>query len=235
VLTLQEVVQSIDHTLLNPVATEQDFRNLCREAKELGFKAVCVLPCYVPFCAEQLQDSAVVVATVIGFPLGANSSKVKAVEARQAFLDGAVEVDMVIKMGALKDHKLNDVYEDIRQVVDVARSFAERKLVKVIIETGLLTDEEKRWACEMAVKAGADFVKTSTGFNGGGATVEDVRLMAAVVGKEAQVKASGGIRTWEQAEKLLQAGASRLGTSSGEKIVKQYQALYTIEGVNKEL
>ncbi len=220
---LQEVIQSIDHTLLNPAAMEKDYIHLCGQAKEIGFKAVCVLPCYVPFCVAQLQNSAVLVATVVGFPLGANASEVKAFEADRAFRAGAAEVDMVIPLGALKEHRYNDAYDDLAQVVKVARTFPERKIVKVIIETGLLTAEEKRVACELVVKAGADFVKTSTGFNGGGATVEDVRLLSDVVSDKVKVKASGGIRTWQQAEKLLLAGASRLGTSSGVKIIQEYE------------
>lgn len=222
--TLQEVVQSIDHTLLKPVAIEEDYRRLCREAIENGFKAVCVLPFYVPFCVQQLHNTAVAVATVIGFPLGANASMVKAYEAEKAFRDGATEVDVVIQLGALKEQRYHDVLADIQQVVNVARDFQERKIVKVIIETGLLTAEEKKMACALALKAGADFVKTSTGFNGGGATVEDVRLLAEITRGQAGVKASGGIRTWEQAEKLLQAGASRLGTSSGVQIVQEYKS-----------
>lgn len=222
VFTLQEVVQSIDHTLLNPAATEKDYRLLCGQAVKRAFKAVCVLPCYVPFCVQQLQNSPVLVATVVGFPLGANRAKIKVWEAQQAFADGAAEIDVVINIGALKDGHFNVVAEELQQLVQVARAFSERKIVKVIIETGLLTEPEKRKAGELAVEAGADFVKTSTGFNGGGATVEDVRLLAAVCGDQARVKASGGIRTWEQAEKLLLAGACRLGTSSGEKIVREY-------------
>lgn len=220
--TLQEVVHSIDHTLLKPVAMEEDYRRLCREAVEYGFKAVCVLPFYVPFCVEQLRNTTVAVATVIGFPLGANASTVKAFEAEKALCDGAAEVDVVMQLGALKEHRYHDVLADLQQVVKAARAFCERKIVKVIIETGLLTVEEKKMACELAVRAGADFVKTSTGFNGGGATVEDVRMMAEIIGGQARVKASGGIRTWEQAEKLLLAGASRLGTSNGVQIVQEF-------------
>jgi deoxyribose-phosphate aldolase len=220
--SLKEVVQKIDHTLLKPNSTEKEYLQLCREAKELGFKAVCVLPYYVPFCVEQLKNSSVVVATVVGFPLGANQQGVKAFEADKAFTNGATEVDMVINIGALKDGKIKDVFLDIQQVVDVAKTFSD-KLIKVIIETGLLTGEEKRLACQLAVEAGADFVKTSTGFNSGGATVDDVLLMVSTVGKKAKVKAAGGIRTWAQAKKLLSAGASRLGTSSGKNIVAQYQ------------
>lgn len=222
--TLQEIVRSIDHTLLKPVAGEEDYRRLCREAIEYGFKAVCVLPYYVPFCVAQLRNTAVAVATVIGFPLGANASEVKAYEAEKAFRDGAAEVDVVMQLGALKEQRYHDVLEDLQQVVKVAHAFQEQKIVKVIIETGLLTVEEKKVACELVVKAGADFVKTSTGFNGGGATVEDVSLMADIVGDKALVKASGGIRTWEQAEKFLLAGASRLGTSSGVQIVQEYKS-----------
>jgi len=227
--SLNDVVQSIDHTLLKPDAPEKDYLQLCGEAKELGVKAVCVLPYYVSFCRQQLQESAVEVATVVGFPLGANTPGLKAWEAQKAFSEGAAEVDMVINLGALKDRKTAVVLADIQQVVKVAESFSEKKLVKVIIETGLLTDEEKILACELAVKAGAHFVKTSTGFNGGGATVEDVRLMVKTVGNRAKVKASGGIRSWTQAEELLLAGASRLGTSNGRKIITEYQRLMTIK------
>jgi len=227
--TLQELVQSIDHTLLKPVATEEDYRRLCREAIEYGFKAVCVLPFYVPFCVEQLRNTAVAVATVIGFPLGANASMVKAYEAEKAFRDGAAEVDVVMQLGALKEQRYDEVLADLQQVVKVARAFCERKMVKVIIETGLLTAEEKKMACTIAVQAGADFVKTSTGFNGGGATVEDVRLLAEITGGRARVKASGGIRTWEQAEKLLLAGASRLGTSSGVQIVQEFVSFANLD------
>lgn len=222
--SLSEVVKSIDHTLLKPNSTEKDFLLLCREAKELGVKAVCVLPYYVPFCVQQLQDSSVVVATVLGFPLGADSPGLKAIEAQKVFSDGATEVDMVINIGALKDGKISDVFEDIQQVVKVAQSFPDKETkVKVIIECCLLTNEEKELACDLAVKAGAHYVKTSTGFNGGGATVEDIMLMTKAVGNKAKVKASGGIRFWKQAEELLLAGASRIGTSSGKIIVAQYQ------------
>jgi deoxyribose-phosphate aldolase len=220
--SLREVAQKIDHTLLKANATEKEYVQLCCEAKGYRFKAVCVLPYYVPFCVEQLKDSAVVVATVVGFPLGANSFEVKAFEAEKAFLAGATEVDMVLNLGALKDGKIKDVLLDIQQVVEVAKTFTNR-LVKVIIETGLLTVTEKRLACQLAVEAGADFVKTSTGFNSGGATVDDVLFMVSTVGKKAKVKAAGGIRTWTQAEKLLRAGANRLGTSRGKDIMIQYQ------------
>ena len=223
--SLKEVVQSIDHTLLKPDSTHHDFLHLCCEAKELGVKAVCVLPYVVHFCVQQLQDSSVVVATVIGFPLGANSSGIKALEAQRAFTDGATEVDMVLNIGALKDRRISEVFTEIEEVVKVAQTFS-GKLVKVIIETGLLTAEEKRIACELAVKAGANFVKTSTGFNSGGATVDDVRLMAEAVREKAKIKASGGIKTWAQAEKLLLAGASRLGTSSGKNIITEYIEQY---------
>jgi len=223
--SLEEVVQSIDHTLLKPDSTQKDFLQLCSEAKELGVKAVCVLPYVVPFCKQQLQNTSVVVATVIGFPLGANTLETKAFEAQKAFSDGATEVDMVLNIGALKDRRLADVFADIEQIVKVAHTFS-NKLVKVIIETGLLTVEEKRIACELVMKAGADFVKTSTGFNHGGATVDDVRLLAETVGEKVKIKASGGIKTWAQAEKLLLAGASRLGTSNGKNIVNQYLEQY---------
>ncbi|MDD2402773.1 MAG: deoxyribose-phosphate aldolase [Clostridia bacterium] len=220
--SLLEVLQSIDNTLLKPDLKDKDYIKFCEESKEQGFKAVCVLPYYVPLCVEQLKNSCVSVVTVIGFPLGANSSEVKAFETKKAFIDGAVEVDMVINIGALKDKKTNVVYDEIKKVVDVAGTFS-NKLVKVIIETSLLTDEEKILACKIAVEAGVDFVKTSTGFNGAGATVEDIKLINSVVREKAKVKASGGIRTWEKAEKLLLAGANRIGTSKGKLIIDQYK------------
>lgn len=217
--SLQEVAQSIDHTLLKPDSTEKQVIELCREARDFGFKAVCVLPCYVSVAVNTLKESGIAVATVIGFPLGAHLPEVKAYEAKLAFSQGAAEVDMVINVGALKEKKMSYIYDDIRAVVSEARAYP-GKVVKVIIETALLSREEKLLACQAAVEAGADFVKTSTGFGGGGATVEDVQLMAEAVGGKAKVKASGGIRTWEQAQALMKAGARRLGTSSGPAILQ---------------
>ncbi len=224
-MTPQELARLIDHTALKPDTTEARIRTLCEEARRYGFAAVCVNPCYVPLAAELLQDSPVAVCTVVGFPLGVNRTAIKAAEAEQAIRDGAAELDMVLNIGLLKSGRHRAVLEDIRAVVDVARqapppSGRDRILVKVILETALLTDAEKEHACRLALEAGADFVKTSTGFAGGGATVEDVALMRRVVGDRMGVKASGGIRTRAQAEALVAAGASRLGTSAGVALVQ---------------
>lgn len=218
----QEIIaKSIDHTLLKPDATFAQIHHLVEEAKQYRFFSVCVNPSYVATCAELLKGSGVQVCTVIGFPLGASSSATKAFETSHAIKDGAHEIDMVINIGALKSQKLLLVEEDIRDVVFAA----EGKVVKVIIETSLLTDEEKVLACQIAEKAGASFVKTSTGFNGGGATVEDIKLMRESVSSKVEVKASGGIRDLETAKKMLAAGASRLGTSAGVSIVKGLTSL----------
>jgi deoxyribose-phosphate aldolase len=207
----------IDHTLLKPTATVDQIAALCGEAAAAGFAAVCVNPCHVPLAAARLAGSLVKVCSVIGFPLGANSTYIKAEEARRAVEQGAGEVDMVMQIGALKAGKLVDVEEDILQVVKAAGSAP----VKVIIEACFLTDEEKTAACKLAVSAGAKFVKTSTGFGSGGATPADVRLMRSTVGPAFGVKASGGIRTLEDALAMLEAGANRLGTSSGMQILSQ--------------
>lgn len=212
----EKISRSIDHTLLKPDATFTQIHHLVDEAREHNFYSVCVNPSYVATCAELLKGSGVQVCTVIGFPLGANSSATKAFETAHAIKDGADEVDMVINIGALKSQKLLLVEEDIRDVVYAA----EGKIVKVIIETSLLTNEEKVIACQLAEKAGAKFVKTSTGFNGGGATVEDITLMKESVSTMMGIKASGGIRDTETAKKMLAAGATRLGTSAGIAIVK---------------
>lgn len=215
--TIQDTIsRSIDHTLLRPEATINQINVLVEEAKQHRFFSVCVNPTYVATCAELLKGSGVQVCTVIGFPLGANSTATKAFETAHAIKDGADEVDMVINIGALKSQKLLLVEDDIRDVVFAA----EGKVVKVIIETSLLTDEEKVIACQLAEKAGANFVKTSTGFSGGGATVEDIQLMKQSVSSNMGIKASGGIRDLEGAKKMLAAGATRLGTSAGVSIVK---------------
>lgn len=214
----EKIARSIDHTLLKPDATIAQIHNLVEEAKQYRFFSVCVNPSYVATCAELLRGSGVQVCTVVGFPLGANSSATKAFETSHAIKDGADEIDMVINIGALKSQKLLLVEEDIRDVVFAA----EGKVVKVIIETSLLTDEEKVVACQLAEKAGATFVKTSTGFNGGGATVEDVTLMKESVSTTVGVKASGGIKDLETAKKMLAAGATRLGTSAGVAILKGF-------------
>ncbi|MDN5386721.1 deoxyribose-phosphate aldolase [Bacillus sp. LB7] len=213
----KQMARMIDHTLLKPDAVKSEIEALCKEAREYGFASVCVNPCWVKLCAELLKDSEVKVCTVIGFPLGAASPETKAFETRQAIADGAGEVDMVINIGALKDRDTGTVEHDIRAVTDAA---AGKALVKVIIETSLLTDEEKRLACELAVKAGADFVKTSTGFSGGGATVQDIKLMRENVGPDIGVKASGGVRDKEIALAMIEAGATRIGASAGVSIVK---------------
>ncbi|WP_075981950.1 deoxyribose-phosphate aldolase [Bacillus massilinigeriensis] len=212
----------IDHTLLKANATQEEILKLTQEAKENLFASVCVNPTWVKFAAEQLKDTPEVkVCTVIGFPLGATTTEVKAFETKNAIENGATEVDMVINIGALKDKNFELVEQDIKGVVDAAKGKA---LTKVIIETSLLTDEEKVKACELAVKAGTDFVKTSTGFSTGGATPEDIALMRKVVGPEIGVKASGGVRSLEDAEKMVQAGATRIGASSGVAIMKGQQS-----------
>lgn len=210
----KDLASKIDHTILAPAATRADIKKLCAEAKQYGFASVCVNPCHVAFCAEELKGSEVKVCTVIGFPLGANTTEVKVLEASDAIKNGATELDMVINIGAVKDKRFEDVYHDIKLIKDVCKSL----VLKVIFETCLLTDEEKIKVCDLCVCAGADYVKTSTGFSTGGATVEDVRLMATHA-KGLKVKASGGVRDLETALKMIEAGASRIGTSSGIKIV----------------
>jgi deoxyribose-phosphate aldolase len=212
----------IDHTLLKPEATRDDIRRLCEEAARFGFASVCIHPWNVPLAAELLRGTKVKVCTVIGFPLGATLSQVKIYEAEEAIKLGAQEVDMVINVGALKSGQDDMVESDIRGVVDVAhRSGA---ICKVILETSLLTTEEKVRASLASKKAGADFVKTSTGFSTGGATAEDVALMRAVVGSEIGVKASGGVRTLEDLKKMVCAGATRIGASASVKIMEQAAA-----------
>lgn len=214
-----ELNKYIDHTLLKPEATSDDIIKLCEEAKQYKFKAVCVNPSYVSLCKEHLSNSDVKIATVIGFPLGANTIESKVYETENALINGAEEIDMVINIGKLKSGDFDYVYNEIRKVVNKAN---ERKaIVKVIIETCLLTDDEKIKACELAKKANAKFVKTSTGFSTGGAKVEDVRLMKKVVGDDLEVKASGGIRDLETFKKMIEAGATRIGTSSGVKIINE--------------
>lgn len=212
------LAKMIDHTLLKPDATPDQIAQLCFEARKYQFASVCVNPTWVKLCAQLLEGSAVKVCTVIGFPLGATSSEVKAFEAGKAMDQGATEIDMVINIGALKARELEFVAQDIRGVVNAAH--ARSMIVKVILETVLLTDEEKTIACLLSKEAGADFVKTSTGFAGGGATVHDVALMRRVVGPEIGVKASGGVRTYEDAESMIKAGATRIGASAGIKIMQ---------------
>ncbi len=211
------LAKTIDHTLLKAIATEQSVRELCAEARKNAFASVCVNPVWVPLCSRELAGSQVMVCTVIGFPLGANASEIKAAEAKLAVAQGAKEVDMVINLGAAKAGEWKIVEEDIRAVVKAVGSVT----VKVIIETCYLSDAEKVKACEAAARAGARFVKTSTGFGTGGATVEDVRLMKKTVGDKLRVKAAGGVRTYHDALLLLDAGADRIGASSGVIIVSE--------------
>ena len=213
----KELAAMIDHTMLKPDAKEEDIKKLCTEAIEYGFATVCVNPCYVPMAKHLLQDSPVGITTVIGFPLGATTITTKSAEAQEAVENGATEVDMVIHIGALKDKKYDYVQDDIKAVVHTVNK---RALVKVIIETSLLTDEEKVKACLLAKEGGADFVKTSTGFSGGGATKDDIVLMRKTVEDTMGVKASGGVRTREDAEVLIRAGATRIGASASVEIVK---------------
>ncbi|MBQ2657579.1 MAG: deoxyribose-phosphate aldolase [Erysipelotrichaceae bacterium] len=210
----------IDHTLLKADATKERILTLCQQAREYDFASVCVNTCWVKTCKEALKGTDVNVCTVVGFPLGAMSTEGKALETRQAVLDGANEIDMVINIGALKDKDYDYVIKDIAAVVKEAGD----RVVKVIIETCLLTDEEKVAACECSIKGGAKFVKTSTGFSTGGATAEDVKLMYETV-KDAglKVKASGGIKTLADAEKMIEAGAERLGCSAGMQIMKDFE------------
>lgn len=220
-ITRSEMAKMIDYTLLKPVATREDIIKLCDEAREYGFASVCINPFFVPPAVEQLKGSRVRVCTVIGFPLGSTSTAAKSFEAGQAVQSGAREVDMVINIGALKERCEDVVLKDIAAVVEAAHSNNPTAIIKVIIETCYLTREEKILACQLAKKAGAHFVKTSTGFGTGGATVEDVSLMRETVGPEMGVKASGGIKNLEQALEMIKAGCDRIGTSAGVDIIKE--------------
>ncbi|AEJ19067.1 deoxyribose-phosphate aldolase [Gracilinema caldarium] len=215
--TKATIAKTIDHTILKPTATAEQIRELCAEARANHFASVCVNPCWVPLVAKELNNSDVLVCTVIGFPLGANPTEIKVEETKWAVKNGAQEVDMVINIGALKGGDYKAVEEDIRAVVKAAG----KATIKVIIETCFLSNDEKRIACEAAMKAGAHFVKTSTGFGTGGATVEDVKLMRKTVGDTMKVKASGGVRSYHDAIAMLDAGADRIGTSSGVAIVAE--------------
>jgi len=214
-----EVSRYIDHTLLKPEATRAEIEKLCEEARAYSFASVCVNPTWVKECAFALYGSPVKVCTVVGFPLGATIADVKAYEARRAIFDGATEIDMVINIGALKSKDDETVARDIQRVVEAAHEAC--AIVKVILETALLTDEEKVRACLLAKEAGADFVKTSTGFSKGGATVADIALMRQVVGAEMGVKAAGGVKDLASAREMIAAGATRIGASAGVKIVQQ--------------
>ena len=222
-LTPTQVAQLIDHTLLKPDAMATDVEKLCAEARQHGFFSVCVNPVFVPQVKRLLRGSAVKVCCVVGFPLGAQDSQIKLLEARKAIREGAQEVDMVINVGALKGKDDALVLKDIRGVVEACKDG--RALSKVILETSLLTDEEKVRACELSMKAGADYVKTSTGFSSGGATVEDIALMARTVApKKLGVKASGGVRTLADLLKMVKAGATRVGASASVKILEEARA-----------
>ncbi|MFK2824414.1 deoxyribose-phosphate aldolase [Bacillus sp. B190/17] len=213
----RDMAKIIDHTLLKPETTKEEVKKLCEEAKMYEFASVCVNPFWVAYAADQLKETEVKVCTVIGFPLGAVTTAVKAFETEDAIRNGAAEVDMVLNIGALKDKDDETVLKDIRAVTASARGKA---LTKVIIEASLLTEEEKERACQLAVQAGADYVKTSTGFSAGGATVNDIELMRKTVGPAIGVKASGGVRSQEDALAMVEAGATRIGASSGVKIVQ---------------
>lgn len=211
----ETIARFIDHTLLKPEATQAMILQLCQEAKQFNFASVCVNPIWVPLCAEVLDDSDVLICTVVGFPLGANTTESKALEAEELVSLGAAEIDMVLNIGNLKDKDYSSVYDDVLQVVDAA----DDAVVKVIIETCLLNEEEKIAACVLCKEAGAHFVKTSTGFNRSGATIQDVELLRRVVGSEIGVKAAGGIRDYRTAVAMLKAGASRIGASASVAIV----------------
>lgn len=223
-LTEKILAKTIDHTLLKPEATVEQVQKLCGEAVDYGFASVCVNPGFVETAARELAGAGVRVCTVIGFPLGANTYKTKQFEAKEAVASGAEEVDMVVNIGALRAGDFPTVRQDISAVVAAARRENPWVLVKVILETCLLTNEQKRMACLLAREAEADFVKTSTGFSAAGATVEDVRLLKKLVGDVMQVKASGGIRDWETARQMLEAGADRLGASAGIEIIRGFLA-----------
>ena len=219
-MSTAEYAAIIDHTLLKPDAQANDVRLLCTEATTHGFASVCVHACWLPLCIEELLGHKTKACAVAGFPFGTNAANVKAFEAEQAVAQGAQEIDMVINIGALKDRKYRQVYDDIASVV--AATHAKSALTKVIIETDLLTDFEKIAACIICKEAGADFVKTATGFNGGGATAEDVFLMRTVVGPTIGVKAAGGVRSAADAHKMVAAGATRIGASAGVQIVQSF-------------
>lgn len=212
-----KIQEFIDHTLLKPEANEEQIKKVCAEAKEYGFASVCVNAYYTSLVRKELEGTNVKTCVVVGFPLGATTKEVKAFETTQAIENGAQEIDMVINIGAVKSKKYDVVKEDIQAVVDAAKGKA---LVKVIIETCLLNEEEKVKVCEIAKEAAADFVKTSTGFSTGGATIEDVKLMRETVGLDMGVKASGGVRTTEDANAIIKAGASRIGASASIAIVE---------------
>lgn len=218
---MMELAGMIDHTALKSDTTKEQIKKLCSEAIEYGFASVCVNPSYVELCSELLKGSTIKVCTVIGFPLGATTTATKVVEASEAIKNGAKEIDMVINVGAMKSGDFDFVKNDIVAVVQAAKGKA---LVKVILETCLLTEEEKKISCKICKEAGADFVKTSTGFSTGGATIEDIKLMRSIVKPDLGVKASGGIRDYETAKAMVDAGASRIGASASVAIANKENA-----------
>jgi deoxyribose-phosphate aldolase len=222
-ISKKDLAKMIDHTSVKPTATKDGVAKLCEEAEKYRFGSVCVNPTYVSLATRLLKETDVKVCSSVGFPFGATLPEAKAFEARRAVENGACEIDMVINIGALKSGDYETVKRDIEAVVDVKR-YQNDLVVKVIIETGCLTDEEKVMACKLAKEAGADFVKTSTGFIKGGATVEDVRLMRETVGEDMGVKAAGGIRTFKQALAMIEAGANRIGTSTGVAIIEGFSS-----------
>lgn len=219
---MKEFNKYFDHTLLKPEATEGDIKKLCEEAKEYDFASVCVNGCYVPLAASLLDGSDVKVAAVAGFPLGASSPEVKAFEANDALENGADEIDMVINVGALKDKRYSVLEDEISTLAGLCNEY--RAVLKVILETCLLTDNEIMQACRLAKKSGADFVKTSTGFSSRGASVRNVQVMKKAVGDSVKIKASGGIRALADAQAMIKAGADRLGCSASVQIMKEYMA-----------
>ncbi|MFQ6609950.1 MAG: deoxyribose-phosphate aldolase [Fidelibacterota bacterium] len=220
----EDIARCIDHTILKPTTTVDDIKRICQEAREFLFASVCVSPSYVKLVAQELAGTPVKVCTVVGFPSGAHAPEIKAMEARQAIREGAKEIDMVINIGALKSGDDDLVYRDIRKVTEACEDGS--AVSKVIIETAYLTDEEKVRACELAVRAKANYVKTSTGFGPHGATVEDVELMSKIVQpKGLGVKASGGISSYDDAKKMIQAGATRLGASAGIRIMSESRSV----------
>lgn len=221
-MEITNIAKYIDHTLLKQNTTQKDIIKLCTEAKTYGFKAVCINPCYVSLAKQELEGSGVLVCTVIGFPFGANKTEIKAYEAKLAVEDGADEVDMVINVGMLKDYRFDYIVNEIKEVMHASGN----AVVKVIAETGVLTDDEKELVTRATVSAGAAFIKTCTGYSGGGATVADIKLIRKVAGNKLQLKASGGIRDCEKAIALIKYGADRIGTSSGIEIVKQFKEKY---------
>ncbi len=220
-ITKEKLASMIDHTLLKPEAREEDIKKLCCEAIEYNFHSVCVNPSYVDLANQILNDTQVKICTVIGFPLGAATANTKVQEAGEAIVQGAGELDMVINIGRLKSGNYDYVYNDIKRVVEESKNRKADVIIKVILETCLLNSENKKRACDIAVKANADFVKTSTGFSTSGAKKEDVRLMRDAVGPDIGVKASGGIRDLKTAMEMIEAGANRIGTSSGIKLINE--------------